>query len=136
MASESERVMAQLGEFVEGLITKITLDITANLIEDTPVDTGWARANWVPRIGEAFNEDVGGQADPQRVASSGAIQQQAIGQIASGTYRIEQGDVFISNNVPYILPLNDGHSPQARPAGYIQRGITKALTVDILSIQT
>ena len=47
-------VIRSLERLSERVITKITLDVTANLIESTPVDTGWARANWVPQIGAPF----------------------------------------------------------------------------------
>ena len=53
---------------------------------------------------------------------------QAAGQarIAS-SYRIEQGNVYISNNVSYIVLLNEGSSAQA-PAAFVQMAIGRALT--------
>ena len=47
-------------------------------------------------------------------------------------YRLNKGKAFISNNVPYIRRLNDGHSKQA-PVGFIQRAVRKAVTVDFRS---
>lgn len=115
----------------ETVIRKISLDVTANLIKTTPVDTGWARANWVPAVGKRFQGTVGSREDAQagRV-SAGA---QATGQARVAGYRLTDGRVFVSNNVPYILRLNDGSSTQA-PAGFIQAAINKALTRDILEL--
>lgn len=134
MVDEVTKVVAQLDQFVERLIVKITLDVTANLIETTPVDTGWARANWVPAIGRPFVRDLSG-VQPTRAAASGAQGRQATGVagVAAG-YRIERGPVFVSNNVPYITDLNDGTSRQ-QPAGFVQRAVAKALTGDIRSIR-
>lgn len=113
-------VVGDLKKFTERKIKELTLAITANLIEDTPLDTGWARNNWVPRIG-APPEGVAGSRD----SVSGVAQSLGQASVASG-YKVEAGPVFISNNVPYISALNDGHSKQA-PAGYIQRAIAKGV---------
>ena len=45
------------------------------------------------------------------------------------------GIIQVGNGVPYIGALNDGHSQQA-PAGFVQRGINKALTIDLAGIAT
>ena len=45
-------IVRGLDRFAERVIVKITLDVTANLIEANPVDTGWSRANWVPSVGK------------------------------------------------------------------------------------
>ena len=109
-------------------VTKLTLDVTANLVETTPVDTGWARANGVPSIGQQVVKDLPARPDGDQVADAVAAQQAAISGIIG--YTIEQGKVFISNNVPYILALNDGTSKK-EPAGFVQRAIAKAVTQDI-----
>ena len=44
-------IVRGLERVTERVIIKITTDVTANLIETTPVDLGWARANWVPSLG-------------------------------------------------------------------------------------
>lgn len=121
-------------QLTERVVTKITLDVTANLIETTPVDTGWARANWVPAIGTPSTSDVSGvQPTTQMATSAVAMQQQAVATVATG-YRLAMGRVFVSNNVPYILALNSGSSKQA-PAGLVQRAIHKAVTSDLRGLR-
>ena len=115
-----EFVMQVLREFTEKHVKVITLDVTANLIEDTPRDTSWARSNWVPAIGRSVDETNG---SPLSVST--AAQQAGIAKVATG-YTLSKGKVFVSNNVPYILPLNDGHSKQA-PAGFVQLAILRAV---------
>lgn len=123
------RGLERLGERV---VTKVTLDVAANLIESTPVDTGWARANWVPSIGAPFGG--GGSAVPGDVAGAQGAQQAATIGVAT-TYRLPMGRVFVSNNVPYITQLNDGSSKK-EPAGFVQRAIRKAVTQDITGLST
>ena len=119
-------IVRGLGQFTERLIVKITTDATANLIEDTPVDTGWARANWVPSLGAPVVKELSGS--DRNVQSAASEQSAGVAEVLG--YRLRRGRVFISNNVPYILSLNDGHSNQAGP-GFIQRAIRKAVTIDI-----
>ena len=116
-------IVRSLERFTERLIVKITLDVTANLVETTPVDTGWARANWVPSVGTPVVKNLKGA---ERIVSAAAAEQ-AAGQAQAIGYKLARGRVFVSNNVPYILRLNDGYSQQA-PSGFVQMAIRKAVT--------
>lgn len=128
-------IVRGLERLTERIVTKITLDVTANLVETTPVDTGWARANWVPAIGRPFSVDLSGVTPTaQNAAAAGSQQQAALAGVATG-YKLSMGKVFVSNNVPYILGLNDGNSAQA-PSGFVQRAIQKAVTQDIMGLAT
>lgn len=130
---EVENVIVELEEFTSGLIVKIALDVDANLRETTPIDTGWARANWVPAIGEPFagnSESIKPKASD--VQAQRAIQQGGLAALFS--YDLDDGLVFVTNNVPYIGVLNDGHSKQ-EPEGFVQRAITKAITSDLRNEQ-
>ena len=119
-------VLRGLKGFTERVVRVIVLDATANLIEDTPVDIGWAQANWIPSIGAPPTRPVGattiGEPD---VGAARAAQQQGIAAIATG-YTLEQGNVNITNNVRYIRPLNEGSSSKA-PAMFVQSAIARAL---------
>mgnify|MGYP003629484545 CR=1 FL=1 len=111
----------------EQVIKKLTLDVVANLTKapvegGTPVDTGWARANWIANVATPVTEAVGSAEAPTLAE---AAQQASLGSVLG--YKLRSGPVFISNNVPYILRLNDGSSKQA-PAGFVQRAIQLAVT--------
>lgn len=135
MADEVDRVVGELERFAERLIVKLTLDVAANLIEATPVDTGWARANWVAAIGAPAEADVDlARTDEQAAAGRAAEQQASLGRVAAD-YDLAGGAVFVTNNVAYISRLNEGSSRQA-PAGFVQQAIGKAVTQDILGIGT
>ncbi len=123
-------VVSALDQFIDGIIKKLVLDIVANLRSapntgyGTPVDTGWARANWIPQIGSPRQS-----AEGSREAVSSGAQDAGVALVATA-YKREQGPVFISNNVPYIVLLNEGSSKQA-PRGFVQNAITKAVKVDL-----
>lgn len=122
-------IVKDLKDLTGKAIKKITLDLTANLVEVTPVDIGWARANWVPSIGRpSLPRTISGKPTAGQLSAKEGKQEQGLAKVAT-QYTLDQGVVFVSNNVPYILRLNDGHSQQ-EPAGFIQRAITKAVTVD------
>ena len=128
-------IVRALEGLTETVITKITLDVTANLVETTPVDIGWARANWVPAIGRPFEVDLRNvRATDQNVTAAQAQQQSGITGVVGG-YKLARGKVFVSNNVPYIRRLNDGSSKQA-PSGFVQRAVKKAVTLDIRGLAT
>ena len=127
--NQIDMVMSALTEVTEKVIKKITLDTHANLIAATPVDLGWARANWIPAIGTPVTSPTG--------TPGGYSQSAQLAGIASvaTSYTLPRGKVFISNNVKYITKLNEGSSRQA-PAGFVQNAISKAVTIDLKSLSS
>lgn len=127
MADEREVrfVVNQLEQFTERLMRSLTLEVTANLIEATPVDTGWARANWVPNIRVPIEVTSGTRQQAEEGVIDRGPQQQGIDTVAT-QYRLPNGAIFVSNNVDYILRLNEGSSTQA-PSGFVQVEILRAI---------
>ncbi|MCY4318366.1 MAG: hypothetical protein OXE76_04080 [Alphaproteobacteria bacterium] len=110
-----------LERFTERAVIRLTLDVHAGLVRRTPVDTGWARANWIPRVGRPQAAPVG---TPQDIGP--ATQATSAGRSGVLAYRLPRGSVFVSNAVDYIQALNDGHSQQESP-GFVQRAIQSAV---------
>jgi hypothetical protein len=93
------------------IFRKIALDLDTRVVLGTPVDTGRARGNWYPSINEP-SQDV----NMEKFDKSGGM---AIGAITATTLGAKLGDViWLTNNLPYILPLENGHSKQA-PEGMV-----------------
>jgi len=116
-------------QVTESVVKALTLDILANLRRDpgeggTPVDTGWARANWLPSLASPVNSPAG-EPTPSGVLTAGAAQQAGVGAVLG--YKLPSGPVYVTNNVSYITRLNDGSSKQA-PAGFVQKAIQEAIT--------
>ena len=146
MADQITVIVNSLEGFIDRIIRKLTLDIVANLVlpgteGGTPVDTGWARANWVPSVAQPYKtEDVinpkervgaGGTTDSVKaeVLAREQVQQTGVAVVAA-TYSTKKGPAYITNNVPYIIRLNEGSSSQA-PAGFVQAAVAKAIHVDL-----
>lgn len=128
--AEIRRVIGDMNDFTSDLIRQMGVEIVAELTERTPVDTGWAAANWVPNINVPFDTDlsfiVSEEDRRAEVGNAEADQQLAIGSLITGEYDHRRGPIFISNNVPYIGVLNTGTSNQA-PAMFIEMSIEQGL---------
>jgi hypothetical protein len=95
-------------------VRKISLELFSRVILKTPVDTGRARGNWQVSVGNVPNGTL------EIEDKSGSATISAATAAASG---LRAGDViFLVNNLPYILRLEDGHSGQA-PAGMVALSI-------------
>lgn len=116
MADNLKEVLKALDEFVDKLMIRLTLDIVANLVQTNPVDTGWSRSNWIPSIGTEVTVAHG-----SKTAVSGSAQQAGAAKLL--TYTRDKGTIFISNNVPYIVILNERPSSQ----GFVQAAIIRAI---------
>lgn len=124
-------IVADLDKFTRGEVIALALNVNANLRSSpplgTPIDTGWASANWVPTVGEPFS-DPGiskvKEPTPALVQARARQAQQGINDVLS--WRNTDGPIFSTNNVPYIGALNKGHSQQS-PSGFVQAAIEKAI---------
>lgn len=129
MSEQIDIIVADLDRFTRREIVALAVNIDANLRANppvgTPVDTNWARANWVPSVGEAKVL----QADAKDVTAAKIAARQAEAEAGLNrvlAWKIADGPIFNTNNVPYIKPLNNGHSPQS-PPGFIQAAIEKGV---------
>ncbi len=130
MGEQVDFIVADLNRFVRGEVIALALNVNANLRDQpplgTPIDTGWASANWVPSVGQPYEDSGidGVKPTPALVASRERIAQQGLNELLS--WRNEDGPLFSSNNVPYIKPLNNGHSQQS-PAGFVPAAVERAI---------
>lgn len=105
-------VGSNLERLATDAIKALTLEVAANLTQDAPVRTGHVRRNFVPSIGQPHEGEDDGAA-------------QAAGQAAVLSYRIGDGDTFVTNNVEYLRWLVLGSSTQA-PAGWDLAAVARA----------
>ncbi len=116
----AQRVQAKLHALIERAMKSLVLEIDRELRRSgtgTPVDTGHARANWVPSVSTPFTAIVDG--------SSSAAHDAGLAEVLA--YKLASGaTLYLSNNVPYIRRLNNGWSEQA-PALFVEACIARAL---------
>lgn len=107
------------------MVRKVILAVDQAVVLATPVDTGRARANWQPTLGDPATGTL-----PEPKSSGAGLQMalEAANRIAA-MYKGGQGSVVhITNNLEYIEYLNQGSSTQA-PANYVGTAILVAVSV-------
>jgi hypothetical protein len=94
------------------IFQKITIDLDTRVVMGTPVDEGRARGNWFPSLNKPSNA-----VDEKSLDKSGSA---AIAAIPAEAMSAELGDtIWLTNNLPYILPLENGHSQLQAPEGMV-----------------
>lgn len=126
MADQIDLVLKDMDGYTERTMVELSLNVTANLQEDTPRDTGWARANWVPSVGAPAPSPTEPNGRPSPASVGEARARAEAGTAAVVGYRLNKGSIFTSNGVPYLEELNRGSSKQA-PAGFVQRSIERGI---------
>lgn len=104
------RFAAGVPEAANKIRRGLAIEVLRGVVLKSPVDTGRFRGNW------QVTEGAPATAPTERTdRQGGATIADGVAEIA----RIEPGaDIWISNNVPYAVVLEDGHSRQA-PAGVV-----------------
>ena len=105
------KFVEKTGVRLDLVVKKIAFDVFSSVVKRTPVDTGRARASWTIAINrtDLTTAPVGSSVS---ITSPTA----ALGPVKWGD------TVYISNNLPYIVPLNNGSSVQA-PEGFVQMAV-------------
>ena len=121
---------------VVALQKNMALRVLRGVVMKTPVDTGRARGNWQVNIGsvpevEVESEEKGPRGKAPQGASGGVFDAgQAV--IKSLPSKRPFHIVWITNNVPYILRLEEGYSDQA-PQGML--GLTLVEVAERISAE-
>ena len=97
-------------------ITRVaTLELFSGVIKATPVDTGRARGNWQTAPGSPAAGET------ERLDKSGG---EAIAEVEAKTPEGAGQVTYLSNNLPYIMELEEGSSKQA-PEGMVKRNMDR-----------
>lgn len=116
------------------LLTKrVALRLVTELIQRTPIDTGYAKSNWIVSINgfqnwtrDAFALGVKGSTRNQN--ERGAI---GDAEYKINMFQIVIGNesIYVSNNVPYIMDLEAGKSKRQAPYGFVDASMIAAAMV-------
>ena len=118
--------LAKLAENLDiaiGVVTmRATLGIFNGIVQRTPVDTGRARASWAVSVAEPSTLYI----EPVPKAKKGESQEVLPPPEFPAELEIDGTQkVYIVNNLPYIEPLENGHSKQA-PNGMVKLALIDA----------
>lgn len=111
LAEFAKRIDVKLGLVVE----KISYDLHGKITKRTPVDTGRARASWGVAIGEPDRS-------PPPLPGKQSYEAPSFGDV-----KIDgKSPVFITSNLVYMEPLENGHSGQA-PHGMVAISVAETV---------
>lgn len=119
----SVSIAGELEEEVNREARVVAINFLRGIVKLTPVDTGRAKGNWFVGI-NLPNRSI----DQNRRA--GQAVSEGIGDIESAK-TVEYPTVVISNNLPYIQRLNNGHSQQA-PVKFVETEIARVVNASRL----
>jgi hypothetical protein len=88
-------------------------ELSRDIIERTPVDTGRAKSNWQASLGDFVRGTVGIKDPLPKVA--------AITKLAKGDETL-----CLVNNLHYIMALEEGHSQRQAPYGMVGLAVGNA----------
>lgn len=121
---DTERTIKAVQANASRTIMRVAFQCANELKIATPVDTGWARANWLVSIGAPT--DAKTVNDGQKGQGNASTTAQQAGEAQLLVYNTNKGNIYLQNNVPYIQKLNEGSSPKA-PAGFVEMAIDAAV---------
>lgn len=114
------------------IVRRVALAADQAVVLGTPVDIGRARSNWIVSLGSEVTEPIEPYSpiapgtDPGKISETGNAQ----AALAQGREQIAQRKseqaIHITNNVPYIKPLNEGSSSQA-PAMFVEAAVQQGI---------
>lgn len=114
-------VFADLTEIEHNAVQrKVAIEIGTRLVYKTPVDTGRARGGWLPSI----DSPAGGEGGADPTGQQAVVKIMGKFSRNAPAYRV----YYITNNVPYIGDLNNGHSQQA-PAHFVEMAVAEVINV-------
>ena len=113
---DSLSIEVELEELVNQEARILSFSLLRGLTKVTPVDTGRARGNWFVGLNTP-NRTVSENRSASTALSDGTA-------TINKTESVVYPSIIISNNLPYIERLNDGHSQQA-PAKFVESEISR-----------
>lgn len=117
------REMNSLANIVAGNIPKLQAQVAQNVVNhvalETPVLTGQASGNWKTSI-DAPDTSYDAGPNPEGGTKSAKMARAVLPSLQLGQ------TVYISNNVPYIVDLNNGSSAKA-PQNFVETATIDAL---------
>lgn len=110
-------------EQILALQKNMALRVYADIIQDTPVDSGLARSNWMLSVSvpNVSTTDVVTPGMEKEKINKKAVKDSALGSLVN----MKRGQtIYITNSLPYILRLEYGWSKQA-PQGMVRKALAK-----------
>ena len=128
-AKRIDRIAVRVEGNVERAVKDCAGAVARSVISNTPADTGRARSNWTAEMDQALSKIFPAHVPGEKGSTAEANAEIAIDQAIEVIDRFDinaNRSVHISNSLPYIGALNDGHSKQA-PADFVRTAVMEGL---------
>lgn len=127
MASSPQTFGLDISKFVEKakaapeqVVRRVGLDLASRVVLRSPVDTGRFRANW----NVAF-----GRVDTLITPSTDKTGGKTLERVRVQLNGWQPGqDIYLTNSLPYAIPLEYGHSKKQAPLGMVRITVTEFQT--------
>lgn len=136
MANNFKQLSSTLHKLALGVVENankrkrtIASAIVSELINETPIDEGRARSNWQASSGSDIKEKI----EPYYPGTKGSTASENTSAALSAADKairksVPEVPLYVVNNLEYIEPLNNGHSPQVNP-GFIQDAVEGGIII-------
>jgi Flp pilus assembly protein TadD len=128
-AKRMSRIAVEVEGNVEQAMKDCATAVAKSVVEGTPVDTGKARSNWLAGIDAPVSAEIEPHVPGIAGSTGDANAEAAIDQASAviETFNIaKNSSIHVTNNLPYIGALNDGHSRQA-PTDFVKLAVMDGL---------
>lgn len=112
-------------------LKKRAAQVVANSVaQNMPIDTGRAVSNTIVSLGAPEDRILEEARYPGKQRATASVNQAAAIAHASDVISraLPEQEVWLSNNLDYVVDLNNGSSPQA-PAGFLERAVLEGRAV-------
>lgn len=118
-----QQIATDLEADLNQVVRKVGFDLFRGVVERTPVDTGWARSSWNIAFGTP-DGSVPTKIEGGEAAANSVNQHQ---QQKLELYPADFPIIWITNALPYIVPLENGHSKQMGKGYMVQRTVAQVV---------
>lgn len=106
------------GRSLERIVRETELELYRSVINDTPVDEGRLQANWFLSQGAESTE------------TTDNVGRNAVGSVETGLAAMPfPRKSYLTNNLPYAIPIEEGHSTVKAPQGMVRKNIRRITAV-------
>lgn len=111
-----ENFSAKAQEKVLKIFKKSIIDLTSDIISDTPVDTGRLKNNWFPSVGAASEQTA------EATANEAGDRAESF---ANSELTLDK-TFYFTNNLPYAFRIEfEGWSKNKAPQGMVRRNVVR-----------
>ncbi len=125
--SQSIKRLAQKlpAEINSKMVREMAISGTTEVVRATPVDTAQAKNNWITTLNQPSDEVF--DKEGYEFEDSGQVAIDTLVNVSDLFDSKTDKSIYVANNLPYIIRLNNGYSDQTESPGYIQRAIEEGL---------